>query len=221
VRLRSPKERGSASILWAEGGEPAAQTGSFASVLHQEVRVARLQLLFLLVLTSVLTSRIQAQTEWVVDTSATDPMEDRAAVRAYMYSVEGTRLLLTLSCTIDGFVAVFVEGEQPASPSAPSATPGAFLTSIRLRFDKSPPIAGQALVSYAVPTRMAFASLSGTKMITARRIGARLQAAATMWIEYSTIDGLRTAKFQIPTNSTAVVNHVFRSCGETPPAPPS
>lgn len=172
---------------------------------------------FLLV--AVLSSPLQAQGEWVVDTSATDPMEDRAAVRASMYSVEGTRLQLTLSCTIQGMVAVFVEGELAALPSASSFSPLAFMTSVRLRFDKRTPIGGQGMVSYSHPTKMMFASLPGTQMISASRISARIQAARTMWFEYATIDGLRTAKFDLPPNSTDIVRHVFRSCGETAPAP--
>jgi hypothetical protein len=137
-----------------------------------------------------------------------------------MYSVEGTRILLTVSCTIEGFVAVFTEGAHPFLMV--DRVPGTrlFLSSVRFRFDKTAPVSGMAMGSILRPESIGFTSVENEEnlgVLSPTLLIGKLQSASGFWFEFKTVEGLHLAKFAVPADSRSVIHGIFEACGERPP----
>jgi len=160
-----------------------------------------------------------AQLAWAVDSSEVDPMDDRRAVFASIGSTDGATMLLTLSCTIQGDVAVFIEGAKAIQPDdVRFPLPGGYYAAVRMRFDKSAPVSGRAVVARGQPSLLGFHTSTFDELITHRVVARRMQSAKVLWVEYLTYDGTTRTRFDIPGDTRAVVRRIYRRCGASPPS---
>jgi hypothetical protein len=148
-----------------------------------------------------------AQTNWTVDSSSVDPMDDRQAVRATLLTFEGTRAQMTLMCTADRSLALLIEPVGGMRPDEAIGT--AYGAHIRVRFDKEPPIKGRVVVGEDMEG-LVLGQIAG--FLTRDRVVRGLLTSETVVFELPLRHATGTTTFHMPSNTHTAIGHLYRTC---------
>jgi hypothetical protein len=162
---------------------------------------------------------LDAQTGWRVAAPERLSTADGSPIGATLASTDSS-LRISYSCPAPHGIPVFAfSAAKPFGVIGYDSTLARDVTDIEVRFGTARPIIIRGAISRTDAAKIALApeAVSGFAVSTA--LAEALVSATVVRVEWSTSVDTRTARFNLPPDTRAVVNQVRGACGRTPLQP--